>query len=96
MSLVSEPSADKRRHERKLASGPITLWWGDASLPTIQGRLLDMSETGFRVAHNCIALGQGQQVHFQYADGEGTARTIWTRILSDSAESGLLILPAED
>jgi len=93
MSVLRESPADRRRHQRQAASGPITLWWADYSPGKIQGRLVDISESGLRIAHGCTALGQGQQVHFHHAGGEGTARTIWTRIVGESVESGLLILP---
>jgi len=93
MPDLSNPTLERRRHEREPASGPITLWWTDCVPCTIDGNLLDQSKSGLRLAHHCFTLGPGQQVNFQHAGGKGTARTIWTRIVEDSVESGLLILP---
>jgi hypothetical protein len=92
MSAMSEPSAERRTRARHPARGPITLWWTDCTRCTVEGLLVDRSEAGFRVVYGCAALSPGQQVHFQHAGGEGIARTIWTRIVADSIESGFLIL----
>ena len=93
MSTLKNPPLERRRAKRHPARDAITLWWTDHPLRTIQGHLVDKSKTGMRITHGCVALGQGQQVRFQHAGGEGIARTIWTRIVADSVESGLLILP---
>lgn len=91
MPELTRSQEERRRHERKPASGPITLWWTECTRRKIEGRLLDLSQGGFRIAHTCAALGPGEQVQFEHAGGTGTARTVWTRIVADSVETGLLI-----
>jgi len=95
MSTLRKAPAERRRQARQPSSDAITLWWTDYTLRTIQGHLVDKSKTGLRITHSCLALGQGQHVRFQHAGGEGIARTIWTHIVADSVESGLLILANE-
>ncbi len=92
MSLLRQPKEERRRHARRPASGPITLWRTEFTRRKIEGRLVDTSEGGFRVAHGCAGLGPGLVVHFEHAAGEGIARTVWTRILADTVETGLVIL----
>ena len=87
-----QPEVERRRHERHPANGRITLWWTDGTGRKIEGRLVDISASGFRVAHGCAEVGAGDEVRFEHPGGEGMARTIWTRILAESVETGLVVL----
>lgn len=89
---MNGPSPERRLAARRAAGGPVTLCWTDCTRRKITGTLLDSSESGFRIMHSHAALGQGQEVQFEHAEGEGTARTVWTRVLEGSVESGLVIL----
>jgi len=83
---------EKRRGDRRPASGSVTLWWTDVTPQKITARLVDTSESGFRVGHSFPGLSPGQEVQFEYLGGAGIARTIWTRIAGNIVESGLFIL----
>jgi hypothetical protein len=92
MSVLRQAEGERRRHVRRPASGPVTLWWTEWVRRKIEGRLVDISESGFRMAHGCAELSSGQEVHFEHAGGEGMARTVWTRISAESVETGLIVL----
>jgi len=89
---------DKRREPRRPAQGAVHIRRVDAALPEIEieGRLVDISVSGFRAAHTCATLGSGEIVSFSQASGEGKARVVWTRVLSagrnPSVESGFVVL----
>jgi hypothetical protein len=86
------PGAEKRREERKPASGEI--WFvleGPTSLE-FKGRLIDSSASGFRATHSHTALSSGQPVSFRHSVGSGRALVMWSRILAPDVESGFLIL----
>ena len=83
---------EKRREERKPASGEV--WFvleGPDSLE-FKGRLIDSSTSGFRATHSLAALSSGQPVSFRHALGSGRALVMWSRILAPDVESGFLIL----
>ena len=83
---------EKRREERKPASGEI--WFvleGPRSLE-FKGRLIDSSISGFRATHSHAALSSGQAVSFRHSLGSGRALVMWSRILVPDVESGFLIL----
>jgi hypothetical protein len=83
---------EKRREERKPASGEI--WFvleGPVSLE-FKGRLIDSSASGFRATHSHATLSSGQPVSFRHSLGSGRALVMWSRILAPDVESGFLIL----
>lgn len=93
----SEPSqeenaAERRRHPRVPASGPIQLH-GEDPLPfRVDGELVDVSEGGFRLAHRHATLHPGQEVRFEHPGGQGWARVMWTCVSPGRVESGCMIL----
>ena len=92
MSVMNSAEDEKRRQKRIRADGPVTLWCMDCTPSRIEGQVTDTSEEGFRVVHRCAALGAGRQVRFEHAGAEGIARTVWTRIVADSVESGFQVI----
>ena len=58
----------------------------------VVGRLVDVSDSGFRCKHDCVSLSSGEKVRFSLAQRVGEARVVWTRILDGAAESGLTIV----
>ena len=92
MSVLRKARGERRQRDRQPANGPITLWWMECKQCKIEGRLVDASDSGFRVAHDFAGLGPGQHVHFEHARGKGIACTVWTRIVADTVESGFHIL----
>jgi hypothetical protein len=60
---------------------------------TIPCRLTEVSDHGFRAAHDCAALIAGTQVTAESPlVGKVTARVIWTAIMGNHIESGFYIL----
>jgi hypothetical protein len=57
----------------------------------LEGRLVDLSEGGFRMAHASIELIPGMVVKFKHSTATGTARVVWNRILLNRVETGFLI-----
>ncbi|MEJ5368866.1 MAG: hypothetical protein WHT08_11135 [Bryobacteraceae bacterium] len=56
------------------------------------GLLLDVSEHGFRAAHDFAALSAGQEVGFEHEGRQGRARVAWTRVAQGRVESGFFVL----
>ncbi len=70
----------------------MRLFFDDPWPLELAGWLLDYSWSGFRAAHNAVALETGQEVRFRHDQAEGTARVVWNRVLAGHVESGFLIL----
>ncbi len=83
---------DRRQEQRFPESGEILLLAEGSQLGEIRGVLVDLSDAGFRAAHNCPALSAGLVAYFFHSRAEGLAQVVWTRISGDSVESGLRIL----
>jgi hypothetical protein len=58
----------------------------------IDGKLMDVSSSGFRMAHDCSSLRSGQLVEFTHLEAKGQAQVIWTRILGEGVETGFLVV----
>ncbi|MCS7042261.1 MAG: PilZ domain-containing protein [Bryobacteraceae bacterium] len=84
---------ERRREPRQPASGPVTLELLDV-LPrrVIEGRLVDISPSGFRASHGYAGLTSGQRVRFEYPGRRGEARVAWTRVAGKEVESGFFVL----
>lgn len=83
---------ERRSALRVAANGPILLQAGAPQPKRIAGSLLDVSPAGFRVRHSDRSLAAGEEVEFSYSGRSGRARVVWTRILSEEAESGFVVL----
>ncbi len=83
--------ADKRREPRRPANGVVRLELEDPMRVEIEGRLIDVSASGFR-ARVATPLSNGQVVAFRHDYGCGRARVVWNRISVDRIESGFLVL----
>jgi hypothetical protein len=83
--------AEQRRETRRQGQGSVLVRPESPGLRDIQGRLVDVSASGFRMAHDCSALTAGQYVGFAHVEAKGRARVVWTRILDDTVESGFLV-----
>jgi hypothetical protein len=82
---------EKRREVRRAADGAVHVSYSDPHAQEIQGRLLDVSASGFRMAHGCASLSAGQLVEFSHSDVNGRARVIWTRVVGERVETGFLV-----
>jgi hypothetical protein len=86
--------AEKRAEERRPGKGNVMVRWMNPRPLEIEGRLLDVSASGFRMAHDCTALTAGQDVEFAHVESKGRARVVWTRIINRMVESGFVVTPA--
>ncbi len=84
---------EKRRETRRPASGTVRVKFTNPEPLEIDGKLMDVSPSGFRMAHGCVSLCSGQVVDFAHVEATGRARVIWNRILAGGVESGFLVCP---
>ncbi len=80
---------EQRKEPRRSAKGKVTVQTPRAE---VQGQLVDVSESGFRMAHANTSLEPGSVFAFQHGDAAGEARVVWNRILSGRVETGFLIV----
>lgn len=83
---------EKRREERRQASGTVHIRFADPEPLQIEGRLVDVSAGGFRMAHGFPSLAAGQLVEFAHIEARGHARVMWNRIFEERVETGFLVL----
>jgi hypothetical protein len=88
---AEEPGAEKRREVRRPAEGNVLIQWTNPRSQEVEGRLVDVSASGFRMAHGCSLLAAGQYVEFAHPEAKGRARVVWTRIVSGAVESGFVV-----
>lgn len=91
MSL-SETRRELRREQRRPASGRVQIRFADPRPQQIAGRLVDLSENGFRMAHSFPRLAAGQVVEFSHIEARGHARVMWNRIVEHRVETGFLVI----
>jgi hypothetical protein len=90
-SLPIARGADKRREDRHPGKGKVVVRWVNPQRLEVEGRLVDVSASGFRMAHDCSSLTAGQFVEFSHVEAKGQARVVWTRIVSGTVESGFVV-----
>ena len=83
---------DRRKEPRVAADSELTLLVDGPAPAEVHGRLVDISQSGFRARHAYPRFEPGQQVRFRHTATEGQARVMWNRILNDRVETGFLIL----
>jgi hypothetical protein len=86
---------EKRREPRQPAEGPVLVRFADPQPLEILGQLMDVSPSGFRMAHANQSLHSGQVVEFSHSLAVGAARVMWNRIVDQRVETGFLIVPAK-
>jgi hypothetical protein len=82
---------DLRREPRRPARGLVVVRFGQPERE-VQGRLVDISASGFRIAHDCRTLETGQTVEFSHPEAHGKARVVWNRIAISGVETGLVLV----
>lgn len=85
-------TSEKRREHRREANGLVHVRFSDPQPRQIEGRLMDVSSSGFRMAHACACLAAGQVVEFAHIESRGRARVIWNRIIEQNVETGFLVV----
>ena len=83
---------EKRREDRREATGVVHVRFSDPRTIEIEGELMDISSNGFRMSHGCVSLEAGQLVEFSHIEAAGRARVMWNRIANDRVETGFLII----
>jgi hypothetical protein len=83
---------DKRKEPRRRAEGAVRVWFSNPEPFEFRGQLLDVSVSGFRMAHDCSTLQAGQMVEFAREGDAGRARVIWNRIVNAHVETGFLLV----
>ena len=84
--------AEKRREFRRPTGGIVHLKLTTPRPFEVLGRLLDISDGGFRMTHNYTPLAAGQMVEFRHHENSGSARVVWNRILGDRVETGFVVV----
>ncbi len=84
--------AEQRREPRRPAQGSVMVRLESPQAFFIHGRLVDVSQSGFRMAHECRTLEAGQTVEFSHGAAAGKARVVWNRITAARVETGFLIV----
>jgi hypothetical protein len=85
--------SERRVHARFSSDAPVLLWYKGFPENSSWGRLIDISEGGFRAAHAGFFVKSGDYVVFETNGKPGLARVVWTRANGAERESGFLILP---
>jgi hypothetical protein len=83
---------EKRQEIRQPAEGPVLVNFSNPQPMEILGQLVDVSPSGFRMAHANQSLQSGQLVGFSHGLAIGTARVMWNRILDQRVETGFRIV----
>ncbi len=83
---------EKRREVRQPAEGPVLVNFANPQPMEILGELMDVSPSGFRMAHANQSLQSGQLVGFSHGFAIGTARVMWNRIMDHRVETGFRIV----
>lgn len=83
---------EKRTEIRHAAEGPVLVNFSNPQPMEVLGQLVDVSPSGFRMAHANQSLPSGQLVGFSHAFAVGTARVMWNRILDQRVETGFRIV----
>jgi hypothetical protein len=81
--------SDLRKEPRRPAKGQVTV---AGPRGAVAGQLVDVSESGFRMAHGDATLEPGQILEFSHTGVAGKARVIWNRIMQQRVETGFLIV----
>jgi hypothetical protein len=84
--------AEQRREPRRVTQGSAMLRFDNPQPFVVYGRLMDVSASGFRMAHEYRNLESGQIVEYSHAEGVGKARVVWNRILASRVETGFLVV----
>lgn len=77
---MSASDRERRQEPRHRAHGEITITVSQPVEQSFQGRLVDISDSGFRAVHSCMTLSPGDTVSYVHSMASGEARVIWRRL----------------
>ena len=84
---------DQRREPRRATQGAVMVRFDNPQPFVIHGKLLDVSQHGFRMSHEYRGLDAGSVVEYSHTESAGKARVCWNRIVETRVETGFLVLP---
>ena len=90
--MTSPHLHEKRREPRRKANGAVRIRLEGPTTAEIEGRLVDLSPSGFRMRHGYVALASGQTVEFSHVEAAGRARVMWNRVVGGHVETGFLVV----
>ena len=90
--VPSKSGAEQRQEVRRPGKGNIVVRWSSPRPQQIVGKLVDVSDSGFRMSHDCSSLTAGLFVDFAHFEAKGRARVVWTRIVAETVESGFVVV----
>lgn len=97
-SAVTALTIDNRKEERFPADSFVCLILDHDGSEAVNGRLADVSQSGFRAIHASQKLTPGRVIRFHFEDREskrrrsGWARVVWSRVLDSVVETGCFIV----
>jgi hypothetical protein len=94
MNPVLPAVKEQRREVRRAAQGTVMVRLEAPQRFVVHGRLLDVSQHGFRMSHEFRNLQAGQVVDFSHNEAAGRAKVVWNRITATRVETGFLVLEA--
>ena len=71
---------ENRREIRRPGQGSALVRWSNPRPQQVEGQLVDVSDSGFRMAHGCAALTAGQEVEFSHPEAKGRVHA-WIGII---------------
>lgn len=83
---------ENRKEPRRQADGAVRIWFSNPERFEVEGRLVDVSASGFRMSHEYQPLQAGQTVEFAHIETAGRAKVIWNRIVGARVETGFVLL----
>jgi hypothetical protein len=89
---VTAKFLDLRREVRHPAEGGVRITFRNPQYQKVEGRLVDVSDSGFRMSHTSRQLMPGQVVEFRHESSGGAARVVWNRIMENAVETGFFVL----
>lgn len=100
-SDASPGTIENRRETRLSADGTVCMILDHDGSEAVNGRLMDVSESGFRAVHHSPELTSGRVIRFHFEDRSsgrrrsGWARVVWSRVQDSLIESGCYIVIAD-
>jgi hypothetical protein len=89
--MPTKSGVEKRQEARRPGNGNVVVRWTNPRVQQVEGRLMDVSDSGFRMSHECSSLTAGQFVDFSHFEARGRARVVWSKIIEGMVESGFVV-----
>jgi hypothetical protein len=84
--------AERRRFTRFPRSELVQISFENPTLVTVEAELVEMSATGFRIAHESRELISGMDVSLRRDKVSNRARVVWSHLLNGRRVAGCVLL----